>query len=48
MKAVDGGLACNACKNLCAKKSGSNPGISFWSIGVSVSKCALNLAQERL
>ena len=48
MKAVDGGLACKAYKDLHAKKDCSNPGISSmvnWSI--SIKKC-MNVTQERL
>ncbi len=48
LKAIDGGIACNACKDLCTKKSCSNPGISFlvdWSI--SINKC-IERSQERL
>ncbi len=48
LKVVDGGLACNAYKDLCIKMSHSNPGISLLLIGVSVSTIALNVTQERL
>ncbi len=48
MTALDGGLTCNACIDLCARRGGSNSGFSFFLIGVSLSKSALNVAQEML
>ncbi len=49
LKAIDGGLACNACKDLHAKKGHNNPGISFlvdWSI--SIKKCIEHHTREAL
>jgi hypothetical protein len=49
LKAIDGGLACNACKDHHAKNGCSNPGISFlvdWSI--SIKKCIEHCTREAL